>query len=574
MGFHRGRLNRNFIADKALSTERILLRQVDALLEAAAMSQALSYVVLSGLLEQVSYRKDWERAEILWAIFMRKGIEPNLICVLARAKVHLLAGRPTAVLEILQGGMAGCGSCFEENGRLVVEYAQSLLIASHSSLDPQVLHHLREFLESGHFSIEEKTSASTRNALKQMKALAETLLSDPRDLRLHDLLVEWKPKEMSVMATWDNLPAGTKYLDDMAILDAISAESVSRRCDDLAGTSLVLCEANLSPATLEVASKMERPMFRAFVSSVAGQKFLEAAKQENLAMQAVAMNSSMIDELTQTIQNSSNEESMKAFFASPSESTAAALNLQPLLEACAKCMSCAAQPRVANLGSCDEMLKTCSTVMTKLLKSLRKAVSEEMNQVCMTISKKQAALQSCRRQQKPAWYDPVSVAKAPRGCLSPRWDLAAPNCDELLAMLGKPPGVMLDWEEGLPSALRAAIVEALSTDSGFADRLLLSLGPRGCVLASRADVAKSSSSNQNGARKLMPLVCFGEHLRDLSLDVAAMLTSDDTRKLPLLHLQLQEPLHESGCELLWYRLLKPADTVRDVTGAGDALLAG
>eukprot|EP00439_Symbiodinium_sp_Y106_P035763 s474_g4.t1 len=174
----------------------------------------------------------------------------------------------------------------------------------------------------------------------------------------------------------------------------------------------------------------------------------------------------------------------------------------------------------------------------------------------------EAALQSCRRQKKPAWFDPVSVAKAPRGCLPSRWDLAAPNCDELLAMLGKPPGVMLDWEDGLPSALRAAVVEALSTDSGFADRLLLSLGPRGCVLASRADVATSSSSSQR------------EHLRDLTLDVAAMLTPDDARKLPLLHLQLQEPLHESGCELLWYRLLKPADTVRDVTGAGDALLAG
>ena len=79
------------------------------LLGDAAMSQALSYVVLSGLLEQVFYRKDWERTEILWAIFMRKGIEPNLICVLARAKVHLLAGRPTAVLEMLQSGMAGCG---------------------------------------------------------------------------------------------------------------------------------------------------------------------------------------------------------------------------------------------------------------------------------------------------------------------------------------------------------------------------------------------------------------------------------------------------------------------------------
>ncbi|CAE7347571.1 psuK [Symbiodinium sp. CCMP2456] len=191
-----------------------LCEEVDALLEDAAMSQALNYIVLSGLLEQVSYRKDRERAEVLWAYFLRKGIEPNLICVLARAKVHLLAGRPTVVLGILESGMARCGSCFEENGRLVQEYAQSFLIASHSSLDPQVLHHLREFLESGHFSIEEKTSASMRNSLKQMKSLAEMLLSDPSNLRLHDLLVEWKAREMSVMAKWDNFRAGTRYLDD------------------------------------------------------------------------------------------------------------------------------------------------------------------------------------------------------------------------------------------------------------------------------------------------------------------------------------------------------------------------
>ncbi|CAE7506681.1 psuK [Symbiodinium sp. CCMP2592] len=191
-----------------------LYDQVDALLEDAEMSQALNYIVLSGLLEQVSFRKDWERAEILWTNCTAKGVMPNLICVLARAKVHLLAGRPTAVLEILQSGMDLCGSCFEENGRLVQEYAQSLLIASHSSLDPQVLRHLREFLDDGHFSIEKKTSFSMRNGLKQMKALAEMLLSSPNDLRLHDLLVEWKAKEMSVMAKWDNFRAGTKYLDD------------------------------------------------------------------------------------------------------------------------------------------------------------------------------------------------------------------------------------------------------------------------------------------------------------------------------------------------------------------------
>ena len=191
-----------------------LCDDVDALLEDAEMSQALNYIVLSGLLEQVSFRKDWERAEILWANCTKKGVKPNLICVLARAKVHLLAGRPTAVLEILQSGMDLCGSCFEENGRLAQEYAQSLLIASHASLDPQVLRHLREFLESGHFSIEAKTSVSMRKGLNHMKALAEMLLSDPRDLRLHDLLVEWKAKEISVMAKWNNFRAGTRYLDD------------------------------------------------------------------------------------------------------------------------------------------------------------------------------------------------------------------------------------------------------------------------------------------------------------------------------------------------------------------------
>ncbi|CAE7227807.1 unnamed protein product, partial [Symbiodinium pilosum] len=42
---------------------------------------------------------------------------------------------------------------------------------------------------------------------------------------------------------------------DMGILDAISAESVSRRCGNLAGTGLVLCEANLSSSALEAALK-------------------------------------------------------------------------------------------------------------------------------------------------------------------------------------------------------------------------------------------------------------------------------------------------------------------------------
>ncbi|CAJ1452574.1 unnamed protein product [Effrenium voratum] len=55
-----------------------------------------------------------------------------------------------------------------------------------------------------------------------------------------------------------------------------------------------------------------------------------------------------------------------------------------------------------------------------------------------------AALQSCRRRQVPAWFDPVSVAKAPRGACG-IWQLAAPNWDELLAMLGRA-SEPLQWE--------------------------------------------------------------------------------------------------------------------------------
>lgn len=166
--------------------------------------------------------------------------------------------------------------------------------------------------------------------------------------------------------------------------------------------------------------------------------------------------------------------------------------------------------------------------------------------------------------RKTVWFDPVSVAKAPRGAQSIPWHLAAPNWDELLAMLNRP-NRSLEWQDevnevtpSLPNLMMDAVADALVPGFGFADNLLLTLGPRGCVLAGR----NPTDADQTSA----PCI-----LQTLDLDIAGLVELDT--KPPKLSIQLSEQNH-LGYRLRWYRLLHPLEHVRDVTGAGDALLAG
>lgn len=170
------------------------------------------------------------------------------------------------------------------------------------------------------------------------------------------------------------------------------------------------------------------------------------------------------------------------------------------------------------------------------------------------------------------WFDPVSVAKAPRGVQSIPWHLAAPNWDELLAMLGWRSQDSIEWSEApeapeapaLPPAVIEAVAEALVPGFGFAKNLLLTLGPKGCVLATQTDA--DAMSTKFGKPRI---------LQKVELDVAELLQLQDDKpiqQLPGLSVEVSEQNH-SDCTLRWYRL-KPLDHVRDVTGAGDALLAG
>ncbi|CAK9109888.1 unnamed protein product [Durusdinium trenchii] len=146
--------------------------EVDAILEADSLKKqpVLNYVVLGGLLDCVSSRKDWNRAEGIWEMCMQNNIEPNLICFRARAKVHLLAGRPTMALQVLQSALDMWGLCIHEDARTATEYAQSLLIVCHSSLDPAAMEHLQTFLKSGYFRVEAESTALIRSCLLEMEA--------------------------------------------------------------------------------------------------------------------------------------------------------------------------------------------------------------------------------------------------------------------------------------------------------------------------------------------------------------------------------------------------------------------
>ena len=126
--------------------------------------------MLGGLLDCVSSRKDWNRAEGIWEMCMQNNIEPNLICFRARAKVHLLAGRPTMALQVLQSALDMWGLCIHEDARTATEYAQSLLIVCHSSLDPAAMEHLQTFLKSGYFRVEAESTALIRSCLLEMEA--------------------------------------------------------------------------------------------------------------------------------------------------------------------------------------------------------------------------------------------------------------------------------------------------------------------------------------------------------------------------------------------------------------------
>ena len=98
-----------------------------------------------------------------------------------------------------------------------MDYAQALLLTCHASMEPEIIERTQTFLTQ---ALERAPNGHpfVKNQLLKMKRVLEQLLSKPQYVWLHDVLVEWKAKEQSVMATWENFPAGSNYLEDQGLL--------------------------------------------------------------------------------------------------------------------------------------------------------------------------------------------------------------------------------------------------------------------------------------------------------------------------------------------------------------------
>lgn len=142
---------------------------------------------------------------------------PNLMVHNNRAKVHLLAGRPRKVLEIYDHAITDFVAAMTENYKVGANYAQALLLVSHSSLDLQAIERLQSFLARALMKGPSRPT-SFREDLRKMRNVVEKLLSEPEEVYLHDVLIGWNAKEQSIMAQWKNYPAGSNYLEDQCPL--------------------------------------------------------------------------------------------------------------------------------------------------------------------------------------------------------------------------------------------------------------------------------------------------------------------------------------------------------------------
>eukprot|EP00928_Gymnodinium_smaydae_P015614 TRINITY_DN15785_c0_g1_i3.p1 TRINITY_DN15785_c0_g1~~TRINITY_DN15785_c0_g1_i3.p1 ORF type:complete len:231 (+),score=70.87 TRINITY_DN15785_c0_g1_i3:104-796(+) len=159
----------------------------------------------------------------------------------------------------------------------------------------------------------------------------------------------------------------------------------------------------------------------------------------------------------------------------------------------------------------------------------------------------------------PAWYEPVSVAKTPRGRCSRPWHMVTPNLLELYALLGKTCPAAEKAEERsreLSPAVLSALEEAFA--AGLARHVLLTMGANGALLAS------ASGDDDFASAASPPASC--------EVDFEALLGAAAAAGVPPLRVAVERVEVPWG-RCLWYKP-QPLEHVQDVTGAGDALLSG
>mmetsp|Transcript_149131 Transcript_149131/g.415652 ORF Transcript_149131/g.415652 Transcript_149131/m.415652 type:complete len:468 (+) Transcript_149131:59-1462(+) len=188
-------------------------RRVDELLSACAQKNWRPSVVLLGaLVNAAAERHDWLRAEMLWDRLVNGfGVKPNLIAYSARAKAHLLCGRPALVASIIDDAL-------DRNVELNLHLAEALLQASlvmyHSSLAAEDLMRLRNALSMAR-PVMCNYGRAQRERWQRLEEAASRIRCSPASVRLYDVLLTMHGRQ-SIMTDWPHMSAGSRYLEQAA----------------------------------------------------------------------------------------------------------------------------------------------------------------------------------------------------------------------------------------------------------------------------------------------------------------------------------------------------------------------
>ena len=172
----------------------------------------LNEVVLGSLINVAGAAHDWRRVENLWNMFTTNfGVMPNFLSFTARAKTHLLSGRPAFACQIFDE-MESKGVRLDES-RIIADRLQARLILCHADPTESEIRKLFDLIGKSHVV---EGSASDRRQIQKLVRLATQLRDDPSSLLFHDILVRHKARH-STMKNWPRYQAGSKYITEEAL---------------------------------------------------------------------------------------------------------------------------------------------------------------------------------------------------------------------------------------------------------------------------------------------------------------------------------------------------------------------
>lgn len=180
--------------------------KVDELLRSSSLiGWSPNEVTLGGLINICAETYNAERAEDLWRIFTQTyAVTPHVLAHRARAKAHIMSGRPSEAINALQS-MEACGFPLEHRSALMLLQARLILYHAFANRADH-----QKFLESVRRTSTIEHDAFQRES-KQMQQVCNMIRRRPGSVLLADVLISPLARK-STLAKQTHHISGSSYL--------------------------------------------------------------------------------------------------------------------------------------------------------------------------------------------------------------------------------------------------------------------------------------------------------------------------------------------------------------------------